>query len=568
MPTDAEVAGHYSSLYAEDHDQRSIQESAREYYRSHCEDLVRHTGGRSDLCLLDYGSAWPTLLEEAEHVEGITRRIGIEHDPAARAHGIAQNIEMYAPHDMLKHIQAGSVDIIRFSHVIEHLIDPVAELKKIMPLIAENGVVYVTQPMFPILKIDARPTQILDAVFPEHLHFFNAASVLRLLAPYQITPREVYAFSKSDLVEDVFDGMVDLPAARKLAQPLQKADAKHVEDVNVYPFYFGQNLHYIGYKQSSGTRTKRAVKRQLRRVKDILEKGIPTRKPRNAGQTITMPDMNANEHIELLDLGNMRIYVDPREHIVRYLRETPQFHEGDETLNLLIDKLIERTNRVAYLEIGCNFGVELVPAAKRIQAACTDFHIGAFDPGEASRLVPRTLVENNIQDIVNFYPIAVSNSMEPVTFYMQPGHSEDNRMVNPHETATIRKVVDAITVDEYATRNNLNHELILAKIDTQGGEPEVLAGVRKTRNRMAAIMEYTPWAIASRRKPEDFLRELAETHQLVDLGASRDAIKFVGDDFVSFTKDVDERGPKWTDLLLLPHSAPDYAKAVLDALFD
>lgn len=265
---------------------------------------------------------------------------------------------------------------------------------------------------------------------------------------------------------------------------------------------------------------------------------------------------------ELLDFGDCRIYVDPREHIVQYLRQTTPNEEGDSILNRMFEKSFELNSQINYLEVGCNFGLELIRAANKINKLTNNHHIAAFDPGEASSLVPKTIAENSLENIIYFAPIAISKDCEDVTFFCQPGHSEDNRMVNDWETATIQRSVSATTIDAYVEKNALNEGVIVAKIDTQGAEPEVLMGADKTLSRMAAIIEFTPWAIATRHNPLEFISKINDTHIIIDLDASRKQCKLVENNWEAFAEEVTARPPKWTDLLILPRSYPEFSQPI------
>jgi hypothetical protein len=103
------------------------------------------------------------MLEEAKRNGSFSRLIGIEYDAAARAHGAEIRIEMLQPHLAVDLPRPASVDVLRFSHVIEHMIDPITALRTLSPSLQPGGLVYATQAIFPILKMNAKPTSLTTA---------------------------------------------------------------------------------------------------------------------------------------------------------------------------------------------------------------------------------------------------------------------------------------------------------------------------------------------------------------------------------------------------------------------
>ncbi|HAQ33854.1 MAG: hypothetical protein CMF74_18735 [Maricaulis sp.] len=244
MPSEEEVAAHYQKVYSGQHDQKDLQESQREYYMNHLAMLVS-LSPRDENVVVDYGCAWPTLLETGVDVEGISRRIGIDFDEGAREYGGFVGIDMFAPHEISQKIEPRSIDIIRFSHVIEHLIDPAVVLDEIRALLRPGGIIYITQPIFPVLETSARPDSIQDAVFPEHLHFFNAISLLNTVERLDAEILEFAAFQNEEEVQAHFDGMMDIERAAEGARPLKTKKPSGFTEIGGYPQFCGENCHLV-----------------------------------------------------------------------------------------------------------------------------------------------------------------------------------------------------------------------------------------------------------------------------------------------------------------------------------
>jgi SAM-dependent methyltransferase len=257
MPTDEDLGAYYSGAYARDHNQEAIQSSARDYYRQHAGDLARKWGGRGRLTLLDYGCAWPTFLEEARSVPAYERLVGVDYDAAARAQGAALGLDMQTPGEVVAALGEWSVDILRFSHVVEHMRDPVATLADLARLLRPGGLVYITQPLFPALKPDARPSGIKDAVYPEHLHFFTAASLARAVAGTGAELFEMAAFQKEEDVAAEFGDGVDRAHAAGVNEALRDLTPAGFHRLGGYPDFIGENVYLYARKPREPQATRR-----------------------------------------------------------------------------------------------------------------------------------------------------------------------------------------------------------------------------------------------------------------------------------------------------------------------
>ena len=261
MPTEGELSAYYAAAYSRDHDQIAIQTSARDYYRQHAGDLARKVGTGTNLTLLDYGCAWPTMLEEAKSISAHSRLIGADYDQAALEHGAAIGLEMLSPDDLVQKLGEGSVDILRFSHVIEHMRDPLATLRELARLLKDGGLIYITQPIFPALMPEARPAGIKDAVYPEHLHFFTAASLNIAVSAMGADIFEIAAFQKEEDVAAIFEGGIDHPHAAEINKPLAHLTPGNFHRLGGYPTFIGENVYLYARKRGEADASKPAARR-------------------------------------------------------------------------------------------------------------------------------------------------------------------------------------------------------------------------------------------------------------------------------------------------------------------
>jgi predicted SAM-dependent methyltransferase len=235
FPTAAELDHYYQHVYTEARSQATLQEGNREYYRRHVEELL-YVAGNPDpdgVTLVDFGCSIPVMLQEARKL-GVGRTVGVDYVPSAGG------VEMVRP-DRIAQIPDASIDILRFSHALEHLPDPCRTLEQFFPKMKPGGLLHITQPNFPVLYADAEGYPVRDAEYPEHLHFFSALSLYRMVQGAGFKVIRVFSHHKEEEnfqklcywidfqhIEDQMDEAADLGEA--VFHPLGN-----------YPCYCGEN---------------------------------------------------------------------------------------------------------------------------------------------------------------------------------------------------------------------------------------------------------------------------------------------------------------------------------------
>jgi len=239
-PNSEELAQFYRQEYCVTHKQVGRQEVARDYYRGHVEELVQITGrSKKEVCLVDYGSSIPVLIHEAQDT-GVARPIAVDLDEMswdyARRHGLSiMTPEQYAQ------LPDHSVDIVRFAHVLEHLIDPVAAIAVAARKLRPGGLLYITQPNFPVLKPHRSDYHLKDSVYPGHLHFFSPISLTRLVSRFPFQVLRLYSVTRHQEVATELSGLLDLDyASEQLSAMKDLGEANRGVEAN-YPYYTGEN---------------------------------------------------------------------------------------------------------------------------------------------------------------------------------------------------------------------------------------------------------------------------------------------------------------------------------------
>lgn len=271
-PSSAELAAYYATRYASDHNQRDLQEQGRAYYADHAQELLqkyRIFGGTKDKPVLaDFGCAWPVFLEEADKTEAYGALIGVDYETATLNRGRTLGFAMATPDAFFDTQKPGSIDIIRFSHVIEHTIDPVSLLQKLLRVMADDGLVYITQPTFPVMKPDTPPRTIKDSVYPEHLHFFNPLSLSNALKQAGFAVVELAAFQDEIALAALYRDSLDKAYATRKLKALRNLTPTVFQVYGGYPDFIGENMFVYAAKRKS------ALMRTIRRVAGAVRRRL------------------------------------------------------------------------------------------------------------------------------------------------------------------------------------------------------------------------------------------------------------------------------------------------------
>lgn len=243
---------------------------------------------------------------------------------------------------------------------------------------------------------------------------------------------------------------------------------------------------------------------------------------------------------------------------------------GRNVIPILLEHYLKYDLNAGFIDIGCQYGHESILTGLYLKKRQKKIPIYCFDIGRTRDLMPYNIALNDMEDIISFYPIAVSDSCKPIIVYWKPGYSENNKMKNPNLGAPSESysyVLPSTTIDSFVTKNSIDANLII-KIDVEGSEPSVLQGMRQTLTSklVSFIFEYSPYNFDQKTNfGLDFLQEIAKTHLLifigklegVALGSGWTCCRMSSNQLPKFTQHVAEKVEgAWCDLLALPKNLP------------
>jgi len=167
-------------------------------------------------------------------------------------------------------------------------------------------------------------------------------------------------------------------------------------------------------------------------------------------------------------------------------------------------------------DIGANVGVFSLKLAQRCQKEEKKFRIHAFEPNPAICQA----FEGNLQlnpalaDQIHVEKVCLSSESGKIPFHIDDANTGGGSVLAKATAAAREILVDAITLDEFVARNELER-IDFIKIDVEGSEPLVLAGAIET------IKQHMPFLYIEMTNP--WFRKLDSSNQkiidmLIELG--------------------------------------------------
>jgi len=133
------------------------------------------------------------------------------------------------------------------------------------------------------------------------------------------------------------------------------------------------------------------------------------------------------------------------------------------------------------IDVGAHLGLVTIVAAKQVGSSG---RVYSFEPTNETFLVlQRMLKLNQVEDIVRCVPKVVSDSNEPVDFFIDENFgSNSNSIVKRSDKKRRLQYTEAIKIDSFVDGNQISG-VILIKIDAEGAELNVLKGAEITLSR-------------------------------------------------------------------------------------
>ena len=163
--------------------------------------IYQHMKEEKGQRLVDIGSAYGFFLMFAKKrgLDVLGLEISTETSRYARQHGI----DVRASSLMDAELESDSFDIVTMNNVLEHTLNPVAELGKAFSILKPSGVIYVGVPNWDSLvsRVDGYGWRMKS--WPNHLFYFTPETLGRMLVKAGFTVRETFThMGESEYLDD------------------------------------------------------------------------------------------------------------------------------------------------------------------------------------------------------------------------------------------------------------------------------------------------------------------------------------------------------------------------------
>ncbi|MEE2908620.1 MAG: FkbM family methyltransferase [Planctomycetota bacterium] len=149
---------------------------------------------------------------------------------------------------------------------------------------------------------------------------------------------------------------------------------------------------------------------------------------------------------------------------------------------------------MVFVDIGAHVGLYTLPAARAVgPTGC----VIAFEPHPGNRALLEENVLGNALENVTVVAAAVSDAPGEMPLQVSPFNTGDHRLYRGGHGGGAAVPTAVVSLDAWCAAEGIDR-VDMVKIDVQGAEARVIAGMEKTMQRspgMVIILEYTPWML-------------------------------------------------------------------------
>lgn len=160
-----------------------------------------------------------------------------------------------------------------------------------------------------------------------------------------------------------------------------------------------------------------------------------------------------------------------------------------------------------FVDIGAHVGLFALPAARKVGPSGRVF---AFEPNPENRaLLEANVVRNGMEGIVEVVPCAVGDAAGTAVLHCSAWNTGDHRLFGAPRGRR-RVDVEVVRLDEFLGARGCRADMI--KIDVQGAEARVIAGLGVPDPLPVLLMEYSPsMVVDAGDDPEALLQGLVDS---------------------------------------------------------
>lgn len=477
----------YKTSYSDAHHQLSLQNDNAKYYKDHYEELRKISGVSDGLDIFDYGCSFPIFLEQAKLLGANV--LGCDYDEGSVAYGEKVGIQVISPDEFFT-IQK-KFDVIRFSHCLERLVDPLEVLKIAVGLLKENGFIYITQPLVPCFKLNLPQIDLEDAVFPSYLHVFNPVSILYLARNAGLEIDELFTHGEDERRFKQYGEKCDYEYLSKYSADLIGCINTYFGVFNNFPYYMGHNCNII-LRHSKKCQIPviknpfnlNALLQNLKvQILDKLFKRTKLNLEKIKDNKISQEVAGEVQGVDIELFGKVILWELPIQYVASDIVSPGE----------------------VIFDIGGNTG-GVATAFSRLVGDTGEVYTFEPNPEMYPRLL-NTLSKNGIKNVTVIPLAAFSNSSVLMSFYSDPSYFKAASGLKTSISEGKKFSVLTISIDDFCRKNEINPAFI--KIDVEGAEIDVLRSMSDLINGspIPLVIEYQATQTIDLDDPLDFLAQ-------------------------------------------------------------
>lgn len=160
-----------------------------------------------------------------------------------------------------------------------------------------------------------------------------------------------------------------------------------------------------------------------------------------------------------------------------------------------------------FVDVGAHVGLFTLPAARKVGPSGRVF---AFEPNPENRaLLETNIAQNDMGDIVEVVPCAVGDAAGTAVLHCSAWNTGDHRLFGAPRGRRVVEV-EVVRLDEFLGARGCRADMI--KIDVQGAEARVIAGLGVPDPLPSLLMEYSPsMVVDAGDDPEVLLQGLVDS---------------------------------------------------------
>jgi FkbM family methyltransferase len=220
-----------------------------------------------------------------------------------------------------------------------------------------------------------------------------------------------------------------------------------------------------------------------------------------------------------------------------------------------------------FIDVGANNGLHVCGQAKLHEAIGGTVECHAFEPGTVFEALIRTVKANRMDHVIRCNRAACGSINGKAVFYdtetSSPGSSLLRKAVAPFSDLPLGTIETPIVrIDDYVQKSMRAVPGLIIKIDREGADFQVLAGMSRVMAERACVVltEFTPVLVEEYENPTRMLYQIGQDFFIVDMGAERrpliSEMAWLEASIAEIKKRPTEHVRGYTDLALISRRIP------------